>query len=213
MKQRWQTCFEAHRDADIKTAAVVAEKQTPKAVAEGAKAKPTYDRSKFVVSGLQLGGGMDAHKSRFQFLKAYGYFKKANQEYSELLFSKGKSRPGPDVIRNYEGSIKEAPVYIFFEATADGRIYMIQFEQKEDMEVESVKKALIERYGKPSKHHGNYLYWGCDRGPNEGFCVKANVSNRSLTIRASDEDIKKVAHKAYREKVLKAKGIKSGAKF
>ena len=213
LKQRWQPCFEAHRDADIKTAPVAADKKAPKVKAKKAKAKPVYDRSKFVVSGLQLGGDMDVHKSRFHLLKAYGYFKKAKQEYSEQVFYKGKSSPGPDVIRNYEGSIKEAPVYIFFEATADGRIYMIQFEQKEDMEVESVREALIKRYGKPSKHHGNYLYWGCDRGPQEGLCVKANISTRSLKIWAIDEDIKKAAYKAYRKNVLKTKGIKSGAKF
>ena len=213
LEQRWRPCFEAHRDADIKTGPSAAEKKAPKATANKAEARPKYDRTQFVVSGLQLGGGMDAQKGRFHLLKAYGYFKKTNQEYSDQVFYNGKTRPGPDVIRNYEGSIREAPVYIFFEATTDGRIYKIQFEQKEDMEVESVKEALITRYGKPSKHHGNYLYWGCDRGPQAGFCVKANVSARSLTIWANDEDIKKAAHKAYRKNVLKAKGVKSGAKF
>lgn len=213
LQQRWQPCFEAYRDADIKTSPDVAEKEAPEVKATKTKDIPAVDRSKFVVSGLQLGGDMNAEKSRFHLLKAYGYFKKTNNEYSEVVFSRDKSSLGPDMIRNYEGSIKEAPVYVFFEATADGRIYMIQFEQKEDMEVESVKEALIKRYGKPSKHHGNYLYWGCDRGPQEGFCVKANVSARSLTIWASDEDIKKAAYKAYRENLLKAKGIKSGAKF
>lgn len=197
LKQRWQPCFEAHRDADIQASPSTDEKEAPKAKPEKAEAATTYDRSKFVVSKLQLGGDMNAHKDRLHLLKAYGYFKKANNEYSGIVLSRGKSSPGPDVIRNYEGSIREAPVYIFFEATSDGRIYKIKFEQKENMEVESVKEALIERYGKPSKHHGNYLYWGCDRGPQEGFCVKANVSTRSLTIWAFDEDIKKTAYTAY----------------
>ncbi len=214
LKQRWQPCFEAHRDADLKPSAKAAVKKGPAPkVKKAAKAKRTYDRSKFVVSGLQLGGDMNTQKSRFHLLKAHGYFKKTKQEYSDRVWHRGKSMPGPDVIRNYEGMIREAPVYIHFEATGDGTVYMIQFEQKEDMEVDQVKGALIKRYGKTSKHHGDYLYWGCDRGPQEGLCVKANVSSRSMTIWAFDEDIKKAAYKAYRKEVLKAKGIKSGAKF
>lgn len=90
---------------------------------------------------------------------------------------------------------------------------MIQFEQKEDMEVENVESALKERFGKPTRHQGRYLIWGCNRGTDVGICVKANVSSRALTIWASDGDIKTAAHKAYRGKVLKAKGVKSGAKF
>ena len=213
LKQRWQPCFEAHRDADIKPSASVADKKVPSAKVKVAKAKPTYDRSKFVVSGLQLGGDMNTQKSRFFYLEAYGFHKKTKLEHYDGILQRGKSSPGPDLIRNYKCSIREAPVYIHFEATGAGRIYMIQFEQKEDMEVENVKAALIKRYGKPSKHHGNYIYWGCEKGPQEGFCVKANVSTRSLTIWAHDEDIKNAAYKAYRKNVLKAKGVKSGAKF
>jgi hypothetical protein len=117
------------------------------------------------------------------------------------------------VIRNYKGLIREAPVYIHFEATADGRIYMIQFEQKEDLEIDQIKAALIKRYGKPNKHHGNYLYWGCKGGPQEGFCVKAHLSATNMTIWAFDEDLKKAAFKDYGKRVLKAKGIKAGPKF
>ena len=274
LKQRWQPCYEAHRDADLTTPAEAGEKGGPdfrnheevtaslKAMLAkcgedagckkecgyqvksihnfrhdkpmyvalrkgkwekcrdklpGAKVKvakkPTYDRSKFVVSGLQLGGDMNTQKSRFFYLEAYGFHKKTKLEHYDGILQRGKSSPGPDLIRNYKCSIREAPVYIHFEATGAGRIYMIQFEQKEDMEVENVKAALIKRYGKPSKHHGNYIYWGCEKGPQEGFCVKANVSTRSLTIWAHDEDIKNAAYKAYRKNVLKAKGVKSGAKF
>ena len=93
------------------------------------------------------------------------------------------------------------------------RVYKIQFEQKEPLDPEAVTSALISRYGKPTKHHGNYLSWGCDRGPMEGFCAKANPSANSLTIWAFREDIKKAGEKAYEKNVLKAKGIKSGAKF
>lgn len=274
LKQRWQPCFEAHRDADLKPSAETGEAGVPdfqnhEAVVASLKAmlakcgddeacqkecgyqvksinnfrhdqphfvalrkdkwekcrdkvpgaevkaakKPTYDRSKFVVSGLQLGGDMNTQKNRFFILEAYGYHKKTKMEHNDLILQNGKNSPGPDIIRNYKGSIKESPVYIHFEAAADGRIYMIQFEQKEDMEVGNVKASMIERYGKPSKHHGDYLYWGCDRGPQEGFCVKANVSTKSLTIWAYDEDIKNAAYKAYGNNVLKAKGVKSGAKF
>ena len=274
LKQRWQPCYEAHRDADLKTPAEAGETGVPDfrnhaAVVASLKAmlaqcgddaackkecgyqvksihnfrhdkpmyvalrkgkwekcrdklpgakvkvakKQAYDRSRFVVSGLQLGGDMNTQKKRFFLLEAYGYHKKTKLEHNDWIFKKGESRPGPDIIKNYKGTIREAPVYIHFEATSNGRIYMIQFEQKEDMEVENVKAAMIKRYGKPSKHHGNYLYWGCDRGPQEGFCVKANVSPRALTIWAFDEDIKNAAHKAYRKNVLNAKGVKSGAKF
>jgi hypothetical protein len=214
MKQRWQTCFEAHRDAGLKIPESVAEeKKAPEKKAKVAKAKPVYDRSRFVVSGLLLGGDMNTQKSRFFLLEAYGYHKKTKLEHYDGILSRGKTSPGPDIIRNYKGMIREAPVYVHFEATSDGRVYMIQFEQKEDMEVDSVTAALRKRYGKPSKHHGNYLYWGCEKGPQEGFCVKANVGNRSLTIWAHDEDIKNAAYKAYRKNVLKAKGVKSGAKF
>ncbi|OEU78195.1 MAG: hypothetical protein BA865_07655 [Desulfobacterales bacterium S5133MH4] len=274
LKQRWQPCYEAHRDADLKTAgspategmpdfrnheAVVASlkalrakcgndgacikecdyvlgmihnyrhdnphfvtlrrskwescrNKVPGAIVKVAK-KPSCDRSKFVVSGLQLGGDMNTQKNRFFLLEAYGFHKKTTLEHSDWILRKGESKPGPDLIRNYKGSIREAPVYIHFEATGDGRIYMIQFEQKKDMEVDDVKAALIKRYGKPSKQHGNYIYWGCDRGPQEGFCVKANVSARALTIWAHDEDIKNAAYNAYRKDVLRAKGVKSGAKF
>jgi hypothetical protein len=213
LKQRWQPCFEAHRDADIKPSAGAEGKKAPKEKAKVAKARPTHDRSKFVVSGLQLGGDMNTQRSRFFYLQAYGFHKKTKAEHYDGILQKGKSSPGPDIIRNYKCLIREKPVYIHFEATGDGRIYMIQFEQKEDMEVDEVKAAMIKRYGKPSKQHGNYIYWGCDRGPQEGFCVKANVSARALTIWANDEDIKNAAYKAYRKNVLKVRGVKNGAKF
>ena len=221
MKQRWQTCFEAHRDANLKTPAsatnkVKGNKQSGKA--SGAKpkmaSKPRQERGKFVIGGLQLGGNINSQKNRLFLLEAYGYHKKTKAEHYDLILSKGKkSRPGPDVIRNYKGAIKEAPVYISFEAASDGSIYMIQFKQKERMEVDQVKDALIKRFGRPDKHHGNYLYWGCERGPQEGFCVKANASAYSMEIWAFDGDIKDATYKAYGKNVLKSKGIKSGPKF
>jgi hypothetical protein len=212
-EKRWQACFEAHQKADIKPAEKVAQKKEPSKKVSVAKAKPVYDRSKFVVSGLLLGGDMNTQRSRFLYLEANGYHKKTKLEHYDGILSRGKSSPGPDLIRNYKCSIREAPVYIHFEATSDGRIYKIEFKQKEDMEVDNVRAALIKRYGKPSKQHGDYLYWGCERGPQEGFCVKANVTARSLTIWADDADLKNAAYKAYRKNVLKAKGVKSGAKF
>jgi len=195
-KGKWEKCRDKLPGVEVKIAS-----------------KPTFDRSKFVVSGLQLGGDMNSQKDRFFLLEAYGYHKKTKMEHKDTILSRGKSSPGPDVIRNYKGMIREAPVYIHFEATMDRNIYMIQFEQKEDMEVEDVKNALIKRYGKTTKHHGNYLSWGCNQGPQKGFCVKANVSSRALTIWAFDEDIKNSAYKTYRKEVLKTKGVKSGAKF
>ena len=90
---------------------------------------------------------------------------------------------------------------------------MINFEQKESLNVDQMKAKLIECFGKPKKHHGNHLSWGCDRGPMEGFCVKANPTTHSVTIWAFDEDIKKATYKAFEKNVLNAKGVKSGAKF
>jgi hypothetical protein len=212
LKQRWQPCFEAHRDAGLPDAPVAETAPAAAEAAEKAEA-PALDRSRFVIADLQLGGDMNSQKSRFSLLEAYGYHKATKLEHKDIVLQEGTSRPGPDVIQNYAGSIREAPVYIHFEATADGELYMIQFEQKEDMEVETVEGALIERFGKPTRHQGRYLIWGCDRGPDVGICVKANVSERALTIWASDGDLKAAAHKAYRKAVLEAKGTKSGAKF
>ncbi len=210
-QQRWQPCFEAHRDANLPETSATA---VPSATPPPPKAKaPVLDRSKFVVAGLQLGGDMNSQKGRFFLLEAQGYHSKTKMEHKDIIFQKGQTRPGPDIIQNYFGTIREAPVYVHFEATEDGTVYMIQFEQKEDMEVEKVEAALLERYGQPTRHQGSYLIWGCESGPEEGLCVKANVSSRSLTIWASDSDIRTAAHKDYRTKVLKAKGTKSGAKF
>ena len=215
MKQRWQPCYEAHRDADLpEPAAAAAETAKPAAKPVAAKAKPAIlDPGKFVVSGLQLGGEMDSQKSRLTVLEAYGYHAKTKKEYNDVVLSRGTTQPGPDIIQNYKGLIKEAPVYVHFEATSEGRVYQIQFEQKEDMDVKKVEAALIDRYGKPTKHQGRYLIWGCNQGHDKGVCVKANPSDRSLTIWALDADLKAAAHKAYRQNVLKAKGVKSGAKF
>lgn len=212
LKQRWQPCFEAHRDADLPDA--------PTATAAPAENEPTkktepakLDRSRFVISGLQIGGDMNSQKDRFFLLEAYGYHKDTKLEHNDVVFQNGGRKPGPDIIKNYSGTIKEAPVYIHFDATAEGDLYMIQFEQKEDMEVDTVESALKERFGKPTRHQGSYLIWGCDRGHDVGICVKANVSSRALTIWASDGDVKTAAHKAYRKNVLEAKGVKSGVKF
>ena len=59
-KKRWQTCFDAHQKADIKPPPPVAKKKAPSKKKKVAKPKPTYDRSRFVVSGLLLGG--DDHR-------------------------------------------------------------------------------------------------------------------------------------------------------
>jgi len=102
---------------------------------------------------------------------------------------------------------------VFFESLADGQVYKIQFEQKEPLNVDDVTAALIDRFGKPTKHQGNYLSWGCDKGPMEGFCVKANPGETNLTIWAFSEDIKNNGYASYEKELLSAKGIKSGAKF
>lgn len=182
---------------------------------EVAAAKPdnSPDPGKFVVAGLQLGGNMNDVKDRLFLLKAYGYFPKTKQEYAEIILSKGETFPGPDIIKNYEGTVREDTVYIFFEATGDGKVYKIDFTQKELLDIDQVTSSLIDRYGKPTKHQGNYLTWGCDKGTMEGSCVKANPSANSLTIWAFNEDIKKNGDNAYDKKVLEAKGVKSGAKF
>ena len=178
-----------------------------------AEQQPSFDISKFLVGGVPLGGNMSAVNDRLFLLKAYGYFKKTKNEYAEIIMSKGTTSPGPDIIRNYEGTIREPTVYIFFEATDDGRVYVINFEQKEPLDVDQVTSALIDRYGKPTKHQGNYLIWGCDKGPSEGLCVKANPSATNLTIWANFEDIKKEGYAVYDKNVLAAKGVKGGAKF
>lgn len=187
--------------------------KVPGMEAPAVKQKDSFDLSKFVVAGLQLGGNMSEVKDRLSLLKAYGYFVPSKKEYAETILYKGTSTPGPDIIRNYEGSIRETTVYMFYEATADGQVYKINFEQKEPLDAEQVTSSLISRYGKPTKHQGNYLSWGCDRGPMEGFCVKANPSDHALTIWAFSEDIKKSGYAAYDQNVLQAKGVKSGAKF
>ncbi|NNK97184.1 MAG: hypothetical protein HKP41_22750 [Desulfobacterales bacterium] len=182
------------------------------AVAEPVQ-KESFDLGRFVIAGLQLGGNMNVVKDRLFLLKAHGYFKDSKKEYGEIVFQKGTSSPGPDIIKYYEGSIKEETIYMFFESLADGRVYKIQFEQKEPLNVDDVTSALIDRFGKPTKHQGNYLIWGCDKGPMEGFCVKANPAATNLTIWAYSEDIKKNGDASYEKKVLSAKGIRSGAKF
>ncbi len=213
MKQRWEPCFEAHRDANIKVAAP-AEKDSAPPVPAPAKAAPSYDRSKFVISNLQLGGSMEPQKGRCRLLEAYGHHNETKAEHWDSVIEKGAATgPGPDIVKGYKGLINEAPVYIHFEADAAGRLYMIQFRQKEKMNVEPVKQALIDRYGQPSKQHGSYIYWGCERGPQDGFCVKASATENILEIWAFDAEIKKAAELAYEANLLKAKGIKAGPKF
>lgn len=215
-EQRWQPCFEAHRDANLPVIPVAADSPEPLPAETPATPKTTeqaLDRSRFVISGLQMGGDMNSQRDRFFLLEAHGYHEHNKSEHKVLLLGTGATKPEPNIIQNYFGTIREAPVYIHFEATADGTVYMIQFEQKEDMDQKAVGAALVERFGQPTRYQGNYLIWGCDRGPEKGLCVKANVSPRSMTIWALDGDLKAEAHKEYRENVLEAKGIKGGAKF
>lgn len=197
-KSKWETC----------------RKSVPGMQVAKTKAAPSYDLSKFTVAGVQLGGDMNMVKNRLFLLRAYGYFPKTKQEYAATLVSHNNhSDPAPKIIKNYEGTIRETTVYVFFEATGDGKVHKINFEQKEPMDVDQVTEALIKRYGKPSKHQGNYIMWGCDKGPMEGFCVKANPSKKSLTIWASDEDTREKGYAKYQQQVLKAKGVTGGPKF
>jgi hypothetical protein len=83
-----------------------------------------------------------------------------------------------------KGSNREAPVSILRHVS--GSFIRDPHEQKENMEVDDVKAALIKRYG-------NYGYG-------------------SLPGRVFVEGIKKEAHKAYRKHVLKAGGVKRGFK-
>lgn len=188
-------------------------KKVPGMGTTASQPKTSFDVGKFIVAGVPLGGDMNTVKERLTLLKAFGYFKKSKKEYAELVLNRGKTSPGPDIVKNFEATIKEETVYVFFEATADGKVYKINFEQREPLDVDQVTLALKGRYGKPTKHQGNYLMWGCDKGPSEGFCVKANPSATGLTIWAFSEDVKKPGYATYDQNVLKAKGVKSGAKF
>ncbi len=215
-RQRWQTCDDAYQNAGLPPVTRSVEQSPPRPSSKPSatvSAGSVGDRSRFVVAGLTLGGSMEAVRDRIFLLEAHGYFKKTKLEHSDVILSRGKSEPGPDIVRNYKGMIREKPVYIHFEATSDGRVYMIQYEQKESLDPDQIKAALIERYGKPTKRHGHYLSWGCDRGPQEGFCVKADASAHNMAIWAFDEDIKKAGYQAYEQAVLKEKGIKRGIKF
>lgn len=197
-KSKWETC----------------RKSVPGMEIADTKTGPSFVLSKFTVAGVQLGGDMNVVKDRLFLLRAYGYFPKTKQEYAATLVSHNNNNdPAPEIIKNYEGTIKEETVYVFFEATGAGQVYKINFEQKEPMNIDQVTEALVQRFGKPSRHQGNHLIWGCDRGPMNGFCVKANPSKNSLTIWASDEDTRERGYAKYQEKVLKVKGVKSGAKF
>ena len=266
LKQRWQPCFDAHRNADLAAApapaagtpdfsdhqAVVASVNTLLAecgddatcqkqcgyVTKSLKnfnhpqphyaalrkskwescrdkvpgkavetAEPTIDRSRFVVADLAL------HRGRLFHLEAWGYSKETKREHNHLLDDPASDQGAPDIVKNYRASIKEPGIAISLEALGDGRIYQIQFEQKESLDPDQVTEALVERYGKPTQHQGNYLSWGCDRGPQQGFCVKANPSTHGLTIWAFDEDVKNAGYRAYEQEVMTAKGIKSGPKF
>ncbi len=197
-KSKWEAC----------------RKSVPGMQVAQAQAASSFDLSKFTVAGVPLGGNMNSVKDRLFLLRAYGYFPKTKQEYAATLVSHNNHNdPAPGIIKNYEGTIKEQTVYVYFEATGDGKVYKIDFQQKEPLDIDSVTEALIKRYGKPSKHQGNYLMWGCDKGPMDGFCVKANPSKNSLTIWASDEDTRETGYARYEKQVLKSKGVKSGAKF
>lgn len=197
-KGKWETC----------------RKSVPGMQVADTNANASFDLSRFTVAGVQLGGNMNSVKNRLFLLRAYGYFPKTKQEYAATLLSHNNHNdPAPGIIKNYEGTIKEETVYVFFEATGNGKVYKIDFQQKEPLDIDKVTESLIERYGKPSKHQGNYLIWGCNKGAMEGFCVKANPSKNSLTIWASDEDTREKGYTRYEQQVLKSKGVKGGAKF
>lgn len=177
----------------------------------------SFDQSKIVIAGLQLGGQIQDAMDRITTMEADGYFKEEKRERGSGTFRWGGADTEgqmPDIVETYKAQIndKTQRVYIHLEAAGDGTIYKIVFEQKGAIDPEAAKDAIVQRFGAPTKVAGMYLYWGCK---DEGLdvCVKANATEFVFEIFAQDVRIKKNWRPVYSEKVAEERGAKPGLQF
>jgi hypothetical protein len=206
----WHACNKAQ------PASAPVAKATPEPQAEAAT-PASFDPSKFVIAGLQLGGQIQDAMDRITVMAADGYYRAEKRERpsggSRWTGSDTEGRL-PDIIETYQAQIhdKTQQVYIHLEATGDGKIYKIDFKQKGAIDPKTANDAVIQRFGPPTKEAGRYLYWGCE-DENLGPCVKADATEFVFEIFAQDVSIKKTWRPIYADKVAKEKGAKPGLQF
>jgi hypothetical protein len=206
----WHACNKAQ------PASAPAARATPKLQAEVATSG-SFDKSKFVIAGLQLGGQIQDAMDRITIMAADGYYKAEKRERPSGGFRWEGSDSGgqlPDIIETYQAQIhdKTQQVYIHLEATGDGKIYKIDFKQKGAIDPKAANDAVIQRFGPPTKEAGRYLYWGCE-DENLSPCVKADATEFVFEIFAQDVSIKKAWRPMYADKVAKERGAKPGLQF
>jgi hypothetical protein len=177
----------------------------------------SFDQSKIVIAGLQLGGQIQDAFDRINLMEADGYYKAENRERGSGTFRwSGTDTEGqlPDIVETYQAQIndKNQGVYIHLEAIGDGTIYKIMFNQKGAIDPEAANAAIVERFGPPTKVAGRYLYWGCE-DQNLDVCVKADATKFVFEIFAQDVRIKEAWRPVYHEKMGKEKGVKPGLQF
>jgi hypothetical protein len=206
----WHACMKKQP-----ASAPVAE-ATPKPQSE-ITTQASFDQSKIVIAGLQLGGQIKDAMDRITTMDADGYFKAEERERGSGGFRwSGSDTEGqlPDIVETYKARIddKKQSVYIYLEAAGDGTIYKIVFEQKGNIDTKAANDAIVQRFGPPTKIAGRYLYWGCE-DENLDVCVKADATEFVFEIFAQDVRIKKDWRRVYSDKVTEAKGAKPGLQF
>ena len=177
----------------------------------------SFDQSKIVIAGLQLGGQIRDAMDRINLMEADGYYKAEKRERGSGGFRwSGSDTEGqlPDIVETYKAQIndKTQGVYIHLEAAGDGTIYKIVFKQKGAIDPEAANAAIVERFGAPTKVAGRYLYWGCE-DQNLDVCVKADATKFVFEIFAQDVRIKEAWRPVYHQKMGQEKGVKPGLQF
>lgn len=108
----------------------------------------------------------------------------------------------PPLVREYRIKVFDGPVYLEGEADGEGKLYVVVFRQKGNIDVEAATSRTLERFGPPDHRNGGAMSWGdCDRGP----CADVDIKPARMEVRLQDASAKSAWNRAYQ-------GRKSGGR-
>lgn len=100
----------------------------------------------------------------------------------------------PPLVREYRVKVFDGPVYLEGEADGEGKLYVVFFRQKGNIDVEAATAKVIERFGVPDQRSGNAMSWGsCSTGP----CADVDITPARMEVRLQDMSAKDAWNRTY----------------
>jgi hypothetical protein len=103
----------------------------------------------------------------------------------------------PPLVREYRIKVFDGPVYLEGEADGEGKLHVVFFRQKGNIDVDAAIAKTIERFGEPDTRSGGSMQWGsCATGP----CADVDITPARMEVRLQDASAQERWNRTYQDR-------------